>query len=296
MIAMSLEELASAASSLDVSIGGLAREWEWQETGEPLEDLDAKMAERLAVMRTAVARGLRGERSRSGLTGGDALRMNQAKSAGGLIGGEPLNTAITYALAVGEVNACMGRIVAAPTAGSCGIIPGVLLSVAEYRGFCDEQLVEALFTAGAIGTVIARKSTLSGAAGGCQAECGSAAAMAAAAAAQLGGGSPEQCIQAVAIAFKGLLGLACDPVAGLVEVPCIKRNATSVAIALAAASMSLAGIRSVVPPDEVVDAMGAIGRELPVSLKETAMGGLAATATGKRIAAGLSCDTCGERA
>lgn len=154
----------------------------------------------------------------------------------------------------------------------------------ERVGATDESLIDALFTAGAAGSVIARRATVSGAAGGCQAECGSAAAMAAAAAVQLGGGTPQQCVQAVALSLKGLMGLVCDPVAGLVEVPCIKRNATSAGVALAAATMALAGVRSVVPPDEVVDAMGAVGRELPASLKETAVGGLAATPTGKRIA------------
>jgi L-serine dehydratase len=284
MQAISLQELAASASSLGVNIGVLAREWEWQETGEPVESLNERMRDRLQVMRDAVARGLGGGRSRSGLTGGDARLMRQAPEAVRAIGGEPLCSAISYALAVSEVNACMGRIVAAPTAGSCGIIPGVLLAVGERLGSGDDELIEALFAAGAIGSVIERKSTLSGAAGGCQAECGSAAAMAAAAVVQLSGGSPEQCIQAVALALKGMLGLVCDPVAGLVEVPCIKRNAISSSVSLAAASMAMAGIRSVIPPDEVIDAMGAVGRDLPVSLRETAGGGLAVTPTGRRIA------------
>lgn len=284
MQAITLQELAASASSLGVNIGILAREWERQETGEPLDALTEKMRCRLQVMREAVARGLGGVKSRSGLTGGDAQRTAEAAESARAIGGEPLCTAISYALAVGEVNACMGRIVAAPTAGSCGIIPAILLAVGEHLGADDSRLIEALFAAGVIGSIIERKSTLSGAAGGCQAECGSAAAMAAAAAVQLNGGSPEQCIQAVALAFKGTLGLVCDPVAGLVEVPCIKRNATSAAVALAAACMAMAGVLSVIPPDEVVDAMGAIGRELPIALRETAMGGLAATPTGKRIA------------
>lgn len=284
MQAISLHELAASAASLGVNIGFLAREWEWQETGEPVESLTARMRDRLQVMRDAVARGLGGVKSRSGLTGGNAHMMADALAPARSIGGEPLCTAISYALAVGEVNACMGRIVAAPTAGSCGIIPGVLLAVGERLGVGDGELIEALFAAGAIGSVIARKSTLSGAAGGCQAECGSAAAMAAAAAVQLSGGSPEQCVQAAALVFKGMLGLVCDPVAGLVEVPCIKRNATSSAVALAAASMAMAGIRSVIPPDEVIDAVGAVGRGLPASLRETAGGGLAMTPTGRRIA------------
>ncbi len=287
MRSISLQELAELASARGVTIGALALEWECQEAGEPAEALRGKMGERLRVMREAVARGLQGVKSRSGLTGGDAKLVAKglaANASARLVGGEPLTTAISYALAVSEVNASMGRIVAAPTGGSCGILPGVLLSVGECVGATDESLIDALFTAGAAGSVIARRATVSGAAGGCQAECGSAAAMAAAAAVQLGGGTPQQCVQAVALSLKGLMGLVCDPVAGLVEVPCIKRNATSAGVALAAATMALAGVRSVVPPDEVVDAMGAVGRELPASLKETAVGGLAATPTGKRIA------------
>ena len=287
MRSISLQELAELASARGVTIGALALEWECQEAGEPAEALRGKMGERLRVMREAVARGLQGVKSRSGLTGGDAKLVAKglaANASARLVGGEPLTTAISYALAVSEVNASMGRIVAAPTGGSCGILPGVLLSVGERVGATDEALIDALFTAGAAGAGIARRATVSGAAGGCQAECGSAAAMAAAAAVQLGGGTPQQCVQAVALSLKGLMGLVCDPVAGLVEVPCIKRNATSAGVALAAATMALAGVRSVVPPDEVVDAMGAVGRELPASLKETAVGGLAATPTGKRIA------------
>jgi len=287
MRSISLQELAELASARGVTIGALALEWECQEAGEPAEALRGKMGERLRVMREAVARGLQGVKSRSGLTGGDAKLVAKglaANASARLVGGEPLTTAISYALAVSEVNASMGRIVAAPTGGSCGILPGVPLSVGERVGATDESLIDALFTAGAAGSVIARRATVSGAAGGCQAECGSAAAMAAAAAVQLGGGTPQQCVQAVALSLKGLMGLVCDPVAGLVEVPCIKRNATSAGVALAAATMALAGVRSVVPPDEVVDAMGAVGRELPASLKETAVGGLAATPTGKRIA------------
>ncbi len=293
----SIVELTDAATSRSLTIGAAVREQEALDSGESQDALNRKMQERLAVMRDAVGRGLAGVRSRSGLTGGDARRMAEARRTAGapmLIGGEPLGSAIAYALAVAEVNAGMGRIVAAPTAGSCGILPGVLLSVGEIRGIGDSELVDALFAAGGVGAVIARSSTLAGAAGGCQAECGAAAAMAAAAAVQIAGGTPEQCTNAVALAFKGLLGLVCDPVAGLVEVPCIKRNATSVAVALAAADMALAGIRSVIPADEVIQAMGAIGRELPVSLRETAIGGLAATPTGKRIA--MEINACDDQA
>ena len=290
----SIAKLTDAAVSRALTMGAAVREQEALDLDQSQDVVICRMRERLAVMRDSVGRGLAGVRSRSGLTGGDARRMAEARTriasghatASGapmLIGGEPLTSAITYALAVAEVNAGMGRIVAAPTAGSCGVLPGVLFSVGEIRGAGDAELVDALFAAGGVGAVIARSSTLAGAAGGCQAECGAAAAMAAAAAVQIAGGAPEQCANAVALAFKGLLGLVCDPVAGLVEVPCIKRNATSVAVALAAADMALAGIRSVIPADEVIQAMGAIGRELPASLRETALGGLAVTPTGKRI-------------
>jgi L-serine dehydratase len=288
MAITTLAELVEEASSRGVSIGAIVREREAEQSGRPEDDLDADMRERLGVMRSAVDRGLAGVRSRSGLTGGDGPRMASARMNGETICGEPFDSALAYALAVAEVNASMGRIVAAPTAGSCGVLPGVLLSVGERLCVDDLALVEALFASGGVGAVIERSSTLSGAAAGCQAECGSAAAMASAAAVQLAGGSPEACASAVAIAFKGLLGLVCDPVAGLVEVPCIKRNATSVAVALAAADMALAGIRSVIPADEVIEAMGSIGRALPPSLRETALGGLAVTPTGKKVASGIS--------
>ena len=295
----SIAELTDAAVSRALTMGAAVREQEALDLDQSQDVVICRMQERLAVMRDSVGRGLAGVRSRSGLTGGDARRMAEARTriasghatASGapmLIGGEPLTSAITYALAVAEVNAGMGRIVAAPTAGSCGVLPGVLFSVGEIRGAGDAELVDALFAAGGVGAVIARSSTLAGAAGGCQAECGAAAAMAAAAAVQIAGGTPEQCANGVALAFKGLLGLVCDPVAGLVEVPCIKRNATSVAVALAAADMALAGIRSVIPADEVIQAMRAIGRGLPASLRETALGGLAVTPTGKRIASEIN--------
>ncbi len=276
-----LAELASAAAARGLTIGAVVREGEAAETETPEPEINARMARNLEVMREAAARGLAGIRSRSGLTGTDAKKMAEA---GPGVAGELLDTAIARALAVSEVNAAMGRIVAAPTAGSAGVLPAVILTVGERVGATDEQLIEALFTAGGVGQVIAAKATLAGAEGGCQAECGSAAAMAAAAAVQLAGGTPEQCVDAAAIALKGSLGLVCDPVAGLVEVPCIKRNGLSAAAALAAADMALAGIRSVIPADEVIVAMGEVGRALPASLRETSQGGLATTPTGKRLA------------
>lgn len=284
MAITTIAKLVETASSRDLAIGVLAREIEAEDAGLSIAQLNDKMKKRLEVMRESVVRGLQGVRSTSGLTGGDALKMAEAQSQGTLISAEPLNSAMAYALAVAEVNAAMGRIVAAPTAGSCGILPGVLLSVGETLDASDASLIEALFTAGAVGAVVARSSTLAGAAAGCQAECGTGAAMAAAAATELAKGTPNQCANAVAFAFKGLLGLVCDPVAGLVEVPCIKRNAICVAVALAAANMALAGIESIIPPDEVIETMGQIGRDMPASLRETALGGLAATPTGRKLA------------
>ncbi|MEA4884983.1 MAG: L-serine ammonia-lyase, iron-sulfur-dependent, subunit alpha [Clostridia bacterium] len=284
MIGASLRELVDEATRLDVTIGSVIREREAAETGISTADVNTKMNLNLEAMREASFRGLAGVVSRSGLTGGDARKSVEARRAGKLIGGEPLDTAISISLAVAEVNAAMGRIVAAPTAGSCGVLPGVILAVGERIGADNDKLIDALFTAGGVGSVISRNATLAGAEGGCQAECGAASAMAAAAAVQLAGGSPEACANAAAFALKGLLGLVCDPVGGLVEAPCIKRNATAAAVALASADMALAGIVSVIPPDEVIEAMGAVGRMLPESLRETALGGLAATPTGKALA------------
>jgi len=196
-----------------------------------------------------------------------------------------MSGAISKALAVAEINACMGKIVAAPTAGSCGVLPAVLLAVEESRQVSEKELLLALFTAAGLGMILAERASVSGAEGGCQAEIGSAAAMAAAAAVELAGGSPRQTADAAAIAMKSMLGLVCDPVGGLVEVPCVKRNATGATIALAAAEMALAGVKSAIPIDEVIDTMGEIGKQMPCSLKETAQGGLAVTPTGRRIRA-----------
>lgn len=246
------------------------------------EELLCRMLSMIVVMRESVETGLAGGRSKGGLVGGDALKMNQyytthpEKS----IAGPVLRRAITAAIAVGEANASMGRIVAAPTGGASGVLPAILFSLAEQRGFDDQELAKGLLVAGAIGMVIASRATLSGAAGGCQAECGSAAAMAAGAAAALCGGSPSQVGHASAIALKNLLGLVCDPVAGLVEVPCVKRNAGAAAQAIIAAEMALAGIQSVIPVDEVIDSMAAVGGSMHCSLRETAQGGLAVTPTG----------------
>lgn len=277
----SASELLVLAEQEGLSLGALALRWESERQRQPEAVLKARMAENLAVMQEAVERGLTGkDRSPSGLAGGQAQLVWPAAGSA-RVAGTILARAAARALAVAEVNACMGRIVAAPTAGSCGIVPGVLLTVAEEKKKDQEALVLALFTAGVIGCLIARRATLAGAAGGCQAECGAAASMAAGAAVELAGGSPRQALDAGAISLKGSLGLVCDPVAGLVEVPCIKRNALGAANALTAAELALAGVVSAIPFDEVIEAMAAIDRSLPRELKETALGGCAATPTGR---------------
>lgn len=263
------------------SIAAAALELESAESGRAIADILAVMDAELRVMEEAVASGLaHTDRSRSGLTGGDAARV----ALGPAVLGEAFRDALADALAVGETNARMGRIVAAPTAGASGVLPAVVLALGHARGSSREALVDALVVAGAIGAVIAARATLSGAAGGCQAEIGAAAAMAAAAGAELCGADPEACGHAAAIALQAQLGLVCDPVGGLVELPCVMRNATGTAIALSAVELALAGVRFPIPFDEVVVAMGQVGRSLPPSLRETALGGLAATPTGRALA------------
>ncbi len=248
------------------------------------EKLREQMAQNLKVMRESARSGLMDERkSLSGLIGGDARKVDLLRQEGRSLMGDTLNKTITRALAVVEVNASMGKIVAAPTAGSCGVLPAVLLTCEELLGVGEEELVTALFSAAGVGMVIADRANVSGAEGGCQAEIGSAAGMAAAMAVELAGGDPEACGHGAAIAMKSFLGLVCDPVAGLVEVPCVKRNATASTVALAAAEMALAGVKSAIPLDEVIDAMNEIGKQMPCALKETALGGLAITPTGQRI-------------
>lgn len=227
------------------------------------------------------------QRSLSGLSGGDGEKYTQMLSSGKMMCGTYLNDAIATALKVSECNACMKRIVAAPTAGSCGVIPAVLIPYRkEYPDTPEEEMLHALYVTGGFGNIIAERASVSGAEAGCQAEIGAAsAAMAAAALVYLRGGSPEACGNACAMALKNLLGLVCDPVAGLVEVPCVKRNVVGVVNAISCANMALAGIVSRIPPDEVIDAMAEVGSSMSADLRETARGGLAATPTGKRIAA-----------
>lgn len=222
-------------------------------------------------------------RSVSGLVGGDAGKMAAYRAAASPLCGDGMARVIEEALAMGESNACMKRIVAAPTAGACGVLPAVLVPLYE-DGLAREELVRGLFAAGGIGEVIAHRASIAGAAGGCQAEIGAASAMAAGALVQIRGGSNEQVADAAAMAMKNLLGLVCDPVAGLVEVPCVKRNVVGAVNAMAAADMALAGIRSAIPADEVFDAMNEIGTNMPALYRETARGGLAVTPTGLAVA------------
>lgn len=266
-------------------IGKIALETEIKATGVPEAELLEKMRKVLQVMRDSASAGLTKEiKSLSGLSGGNALKMNEYAKTGKTLCGATLNQAMARAYSSSEINSAMGRIAAAPTAGSCGILPAVVITASEIYHSSEETILLSLFTASAIGSIIANSATLSGAEGGCQAECGAATAMAAAAAVELAGGTPVMSFEAGAIALKCILGLVCDPVAGLVEVPCAKRNAMGAVNALAAADMALAGVQSIIPFDEVVTAMYKIGRSLPCELKETAMGGLAATPTGKKIA------------
>lgn len=277
------ELLQAASSSGSLAAAVVAREME--ETGKAEADVRSRMRDTLVVMREAIASGLTGSvRSRSGLVGGDAALL-AAHDAGPL--GPVFTRSLAAAVATGEVNAAMGRVAAAPTGGASGVLPAVLITIGNAVSATEEALVDALFVAAGIGGVIAARATLSGAVGGCQAEIGSGAAMAAAAAVSLRGGDAEATGHAASLALQGLMGLVCDPVAGLVEVPCVHRNATGTAVALAAAEMALAGIVFPVPLDEVIDAQAHVGRSLPPSLRETSGGGLAVTPTGRRLAFAL---------
>lgn len=271
----SMRELVAAAQGS--TIGQAALLTEMLETGMSEEELKNIMRGRLEVMRASVENGMDPyQRSLSGLSGGQAARLNDALEAGRTVSGSIMGRAAVRAMAVAECNACMGRIVAAPTAGSCGILPAAILTIQEEYGLSDEALVDALFTAAAVGAVIAQRASVSGAEGGCQAECGSAAAMTAAALVELAGGSPEMASAACGLALMNSMGLVCDPVAGLVEVPCVYRNVGSVANAMTAADMALAGIAAPIPTDEIIDAMKSVGDMLPACLRETGEGGVAA--------------------
>lgn len=278
-----INELVETAKENRISVGEAVLKDQAAQMEQTEEHLLAQMEESLQVMEKAVESGMDpGLRSTSGLTGGDAWKMMKYGKTGGMTGSF-MTGAMARALAVSEYNAAMGKIVAAPTAGSCGIMPGCLVSVMKERGIAREKILRGMFTAAGFGMVIAKRASVSGAQGGCQAECGSAAAMTAAALTEIMGGTPQQAADACAIALKNQLGLVCDPVAGLVEIPCIKRNVAGIMIAFSSADMALAGITSRIPADEVVDAMKEVGDSLPCALKETAQGGLANTPTARRM-------------
>jgi L-serine dehydratase len=266
-----------------ISLARLALETEAKDQGRTVDDIRAALRRALHVMRGAVERGMVGDlHSASGLVGGDAAKLRTGPD--GPLSGTPFRDILARALAVQEVNAAMGVIVAAPTAGGAGVLPAVLTGLAEARRLTDDAVVDALAVAGLIGAVIAERASLSGAEGGCQAETGAAAAMAAGAATEMLGGTPAQVGHATALAMQGTLGLVCDPLGGLVELPCVFRNATGSAIALTGIELAMAGVEFRIPVDEVIDVMGEIGASMDVRYRETAGGGLAATPTGRRLA------------
>ena len=279
----SLADAIRDAEARHTSLSAVALAAESEDQGRTVDDIRSALGRALVVMRGAVAQGMVGDLySASGLVGGDAAKLRTGPA--GPLAGTPFRDILARALAVQEVNAAMGVIVAAPTAGGAGVLPAVLTGLAAARDIPDERVIDALACAGLIGAVVAERASLSGAEGGCQAETGSAAAMAAGAATEMLGGSPSQCGHAVAMTMQGTLGLVCDPLGGLVELPCVFRNATGSAIALAGIEMALAGITFAIPVDEVIDVMGEIGASMDVRYRETAGGGLAATPTGRRLA------------
>jgi L-serine dehydratase len=279
----SLAEAIRDAEQQRISLARLALETEARDQGRTVEDIRSALHRALVVMRSAVGQGMTGDLySASGLVGGDAAKLRTGPA--GPLAGTPFRDILARALAVQEVNAAMGVIVAAPTAGGAGVLPAVLTGLAHARNIGDDEVVSALAVAGLIGAVIAERASLSGAEGGCQAETGAAAAMAAGAATEMLGGTPSQVGHATALAMQGTLGLVCDPLGGLVELPCVFRNATGSAIALTGIELAMAGVEFKIPVDEVIDVMGQIGREMDVRYRETAGGGLAATPTGRRLA------------
>ncbi|HQA16639.1 MAG TPA: L-serine ammonia-lyase, iron-sulfur-dependent, subunit alpha [Candidatus Avimonas sp.] len=278
----SVADLIREANRLQCGISNIVINHQVATLGVSETALFEGMRSRYQIMRDAIRGGLQTARSVSGLSGGQAKRYRQNASKIGLLSGTAEH-AMEAALAISEYNAAMGLVVAAPTAGSCGILPAVLFAVGQAYDLPEEHLIRALFNSAGIGAVIAARASLSGAEGGCQAECGSAAAMAASAVAELLGGTPEKCGDACALSLKFTMGLVCDPVAGLVEVPCVKRNAFGAVTALTAAELALCGISSAIPADEVIDAMKAVGDQMVPALKETSRGGLAATKTARGI-------------
>ena len=284
MLARSGEELLKICEEENISLSEYAIRIEMRDKELSREEVYEKMAKNLKVMKEGAAEGREKKvNSLSGLIGGDWYRVQKYLEKGNTLTGDVTVKAMAMALSSSEVNAAMGRIVACPTAGSCGILPAVILSAGEKLAKTDEELIDALFASAAVGMIIGMNATLSGAEGGCQAECGSAAAMGAAAVVEMMGGTPKMSLDAAAIVIKNILGLVCDPVAGLVEIPCAKRNAAGAISALCTADMVMAGVESKIPFDDTVSAMYKVGKSLPSSLRETAMGGVAITKAGLEL-------------
>ena len=279
----SMKEIFERSARENIPFWEIVLQYDMEERQVSRQASMAKMLSTWQAIQDAADSYTGTQRSVSGLVGGDGLKMRLYARRGESIGGEFMDEVIVQAISMAESNACMRRIVAAPTAGSCGVVPAVLLPLCEREHYTQHELLEALYVASGIGAVIAYRASISGAAGGCQAEIGTASAMAAGALVSLRGGTNEQIGHAVAMALKNLMGLVCDPVAGLVEVPCVKRNVIGAVNAISAADMALAGIESRIPVDEVIDAMGEVGRRMLVEFRETALGGLAATPTGKAV-------------
>jgi L-serine dehydratase len=277
----SIAALLEDARGSDRSLPETVLRDEMAESGVSGDEIRQRIRRTLRVMRNAIEEGLKGDvRSPSGLTGGRAARLH---ADGPRLMGDRVTSILSRAISTLEVNAAMGLIVAAPTAGAAGVLPAILISAGEIMDEDEDRLVDAMLVAGGVGGVIAHRASLAGAAGGCQAETGSAAAMGAAAVTWLAGGTDDQVATAIALSLQGMLGLICDPIGGLVEIPCIYRNASAAMQALAAAEMALAGLDFPVPADEVIDVMGEVGRKMPVAYRETAQGGLAATPSARRL-------------
>ena len=281
----SVKDLVRTAEIQQKALSELVIEAECHESGSNRKEVWQRMRSNLLTMRAAIKQGENelGVRSKTGLTGGEAIKLKKYRAKGKTLSGDVMMAAVENAIATNEVNAAMGVICATPTAGSSGTLPGALFMLEQRLGLSEDQMIRFLFTAGGLGLIIANHAGLAGATGGCQEEVGSASAMAAAAAVEAAGGSPEQSSQALAIALSNLLGLVCDPIAGLVEIPCVKRNAIGAGNALIAADMALAGCTSMIPADECISALDKVGRSMSVDLRETGLGGLAGTPTGQAI-------------
>lgn len=279
------EEMLALCKKHKMHISDITKNYEAQRSGKTVSAIRSKMKRTRDVMYEAAKKGVKSdEKSKMGMVGGDAKKVfDSLKNLRNMMGNKVTLRAMAYAIAVGEQNACMRRIVAFPTAGGAGVVPGVLFSCSEHFKAGKRKLLRGMFCASAVGLIIAEGATLSAAKGGCQAEVGAAVAMSAAGLTEMRGGTPEQCFDAAAIALKSYLGLACDPLGGLVEVPCIKRNAIGCMAAIGASDLAMAGVKSFIPFDEVVQAMKNIAEIMSPKLRETALGGLAVTKTGNMI-------------